>query len=63
MRAPVDSMPSTTRPLRFSRERTSSSSLAGSSTQRSSSAATTASASLMLSGRVPTYSPTSPVCA
>ena len=45
MRAPVDSRPSTMRPLRFSRERISSCSLAGSSTQRSSSAATTVSAS------------------
>ena len=59
--AAVDSIASTTRPFRFSRERMSSSSSAGSATQRSSSSASTDSASGRFSGRVPTYRPTSPV--
>ena len=63
MRAPVDSIESTTRPLRFSRERVSSSSVAGSSTLRASSVAITSSAWPRLSGRVPTYTPISPACA
>ena len=50
---PVDSIASTTRPLRFSRERISSSSLAGSCTQRTSSSETTCMASRRFSGRVP----------
>ena len=54
MREPVDSMPSTTRALTFSRARTSSSSAAGASRRRASSSPTTPIASVRLSGRVPT---------
>ena len=61
MRAAVDSSESTIRPLTFSRERVSSSSLTGSATKRSSSAAIVAIASAEVVGRVPTYRPTSPV--
>ena len=58
IRAPVDSSASTTRPLRFSLARSSSSAVAGSSRRRASSVPTTASASARLSARVPTYRPT-----
>ena len=54
MRAPVDSSESTTRPFRFSLARISSSAVAGCSCRCASSAPTTDSASLTLSGRVPT---------
>ena len=63
MRAPVDSIESTSLPFRFSRERSSSAGVAGSVTQRSSSAAITRTASHRFSGRVPKYTPTSPACA
>ena len=53
MRAAVDSIDSTIRPLRFSRERSSSCGVAGSRAQRSSSPAITAIVSARFSGRVP----------
>ena len=63
MRAPVDSSESTMRPLRFSRERVELL-LAGRllDAARELARRSTASASSRFSGRVPTYSPTSPVC-
>ncbi len=54
MRAVVDSSASSTRPLTFSLERSSSSAVAGAARKRSSSSAITPSALPTLSGRVPT---------